>query len=223
MKHFRILFPLFLLVILASCEQNPDTSQNNSGGGNTVTWTTPTIGTKYIYQIAGPLKPVTDSITILNTGQHVGGKTDVIEYNDDGGTAFDNIEPNGDISYGSYTTDGLGDTTYTWTTFPTASHQPISDPVVDTIESGIHIFRSNVRTFVGADSTITAAGTFATLHVRATSISIISGPDSLSSCDASDTDVFDTWFAPSIGLHVKVTDNGTADGQVSPQSETDLI
>jgi hypothetical protein len=229
MKHNQILFSLFLLVILASCSQNSSTSLNNSGGngggGSTVTWKNPTVGTNFIFETKESFGNVFDTTSIASTGQHLGGKTDVIYYVDHSGgagTAFYNIETNGDISYGSYNLNSNGDTIYTWETFPTASLLPISDPVEDTIEAGIHIFRSNVRTFVGADSTITSAGTFATLHVRATSISIINGPDSLS-CNASDTDVFDTWFAPSIGLQVKVIDSGTNDGQASTPTEVDLI
>jgi hypothetical protein len=160
------------------------------------------------------------------TGQHLGGKTNVIDYDENNsgsvGTSFYNIESNGDISDGNYITDGLGDTTYVWTTFPTGSQQPISDPVTDTIESGIHIFRSNVRTFVGAETLTTIAGPFSTLHVRQTSIDIISGPDSLD-CNASDTSILDRWYAPAIGLYVKVNSSGTDDGVTSEPSEVDLI
>ncbi len=138
------------------------------------------------------------------------------------GTSFYNIENNGDISDGDSTTTSLGADTTTWTTYPTASHQPISDPVTDTIESGIHIFRSNVRTYVGAETLTTTAGPFSTLHVRQTSIDIISGPDSLD-CNASDTSILDRWYAPAIALYVKVTNNGTDDGVTSEPSEVDLI
>jgi len=227
MKYFFISLSILFVFICSSCSQNSGTSLNNNGGsGSTVTWKNPTAGTNFIYEAKESFANVMDTETIATAGLHLGGKTDVIDYVDHSGTAgtaFYNIETNGDISSGSYTTDGVGDTTYTWKTFPTASHQPISDPGEDTTEAGIHIFRSDVRTFVGADSTTTLAGTFATLHVRETSINIINGPDSLSSCDASDTNVTDTWFAPSIGLYVKVTSNGTSDGQISPQTEVDLI
>ena len=220
MKKLSILIGL---LFITSCSQNSDTSSN---GVSTVSWTIPTIGTAFIYQLQqqDPVAPF-DTVMILQTGQHLGGKTGVIGCLDKAGTAgtfFYNIEPNGDISDGDPTTTSLGVDTITWTTFPTASHQPISDPVTDTIESGIHIFRSNVRTFVGAETLTTTAGQFSTLHVRETSISIISGPDSLD-CNASDTSILDRWYAPAIALYVKVVSSGTNDGVTSEPSEVDLI
>ena len=175
MKHLP--FPSLLLAFfLVSCSQSSNTSVNN-GGGSAVTWTIPTAGTEYVFQSTAVGLPniPPDTAVIVTTGQHLGGKTNVITYADHAGTigtSFYNIENNGDISDGNYITDGLGDTTYVWTTFPTGSQQPISDPVTDTTEVGIHIFRSNVRTFVGAETLTTIAGPFSTLHVRQTSINV---------------------------------------------------
>jgi hypothetical protein len=220
MKHKQIFVTLFIALLLPSCRQVADNPLN----GSAVTWAIPTIGTSYVYQITEQDPAARfDTITILQTGQHLGGKTGVVGCLDNAGTIgtfFYNIEPNGDISYGDSTL--TSPSTYTWTTFPTASQQPISDPVEDTTESGIHIFRSNVRTFVGAENITTTAGQFSTLHVRQTSISIITGPDSLD-CNASDTALTDTWFAPTVGLYVKVVNSGTEDGQASRQSEVDLV
>ena len=170
-------------------------------------------------------RQVFDSVFILTTGQHLGGKTNVITYADHAGTigtVIYNIEDNGDISDGDPTTTASGADTIAWTTFPTASHQPISDPVIDTIESSIHIFQSDVRSFVGAETLTTAAGEFATLHVRETSIRIVTGPDSLD-CNSSDTSIYDKWYAPTIALYVKVINTGTDDGVASEPSEVDLI
>jgi hypothetical protein len=223
MNRLKILASLLPFVLLTSCHQGSDTSPNN-GGGSTVTWTIPSVRAKYVFQSSTPglTKTVLDTSIIVTTGQHLGGKTNVITYEDLAGTigtAFYNIEDNGDISDGDA---ALGDTTFTWTTFPTASHQPISDPVTDTTEGGIHIFRSNVCTYVGGETLTTLAGSFSTLHVRETSISIVTGPDSLD-CNARDTSILDRWYAPTIGLYVKVTNNGTNDGQPFDQSEVDLV
>ncbi len=168
---------------------------------------------------------VFDTVTILQTGQHLGGKVGVIGCLDRAGTAgtfFYNIETNGDLSYGDSTPNASNGFTYTWTTFPTGSQKTIAAPVVDTVEAGIPIFRSDVRTFVGTENITTPAGPFSTLHVRETSINVI-GNGSTSGCNASDTAITDTWFAPSIGIYVKIMHNGTNDGQVAPQLEVDLI
>jgi hypothetical protein len=225
MKNLWI--PCFLLAsVLASCSQSSDTSQNN-GGGNSVNWIIPAVGTEYVFQSTtqGLPKSIFDTLSILQTGQHIGDKTGVIGCLDktgSAGTFFYNIENNGDLSYGDSTPNDAGGFTYEWTTFPTGSQKPIANPLVDTVEAGIPIFRSDVRTFVGAENLITAAGPLATLHVRETSINII-GNDSTLGCNASDTAVVDTWFAPSIGIYVKVVNTGTTDGVLDPQSEVDLI
>ncbi len=221
MKHIQIFSALLLALFFASCSNSSDTTQN--GGGSTVTWTIPTIGTEYVYQSQGVNGlPFFDTISIVQTGQHLGGKTNVITYADEEGTVIYNIEANGDISDGDPTTTAHGVDTITWTTFPTATHQPISDPVMDTTEGLIHIFQSDVRTYVGAETLTTTAGQFATLHVRETTIRIVTAPDSLD-CNSSDTSVFDKWYAPTISLYVKVINSGTDDGVTSEPSDVDLI
>lgn len=225
MKRINLLAFTLFLVLLSSCSQSSDTAIN--GGGPAVAWTIPSVGTAYVFQSNTPIstKPGFDTVTILQTGQHLGGKTGVIGCEDQDGSAgtfFYNIEQNGDLSYGDSSIDTTGAYTYTWKTFPTGSHQPIADPAVDTIESVFHIIRSDVRSFVGAETLATAAGSLSTLHVRETAINIVSAPDSLD-CNENDTGITDTWFAPSLGIYVKVADNGTDDGVVGPQSEVDLI
>jgi hypothetical protein len=217
---------LLFALVLGSCSQSSNTSLN----GNTqsaVPWVIPNSGTAFVYELTGinPKVHPVDTIFILTTGQHLGGKTGVIGCEDKAGTAgtfFYNIEENGDISDGDSTTNSHGVTTFTWTTFPTGSLKPIADPVIDTVESGIHIFRSNLRTFVDTEQLTTLAGTFSTLHVREVSISINHSNDSLN-FNASDTTVMDKWYAPSIGLYAKVVSSGTSNGQPFDQSETDLI
>ena len=132
MKNYAIVASLFLVVALASCSQNSGTSLNN-GGGSMVRWTTQNIGTSYVFEEIQPnsKKPVIDTITILETGQNLGGKTGVVGAEDIAGTIgafFYNIEQNGDISFGdsSFSTPS----SYTWKTYPTASQQPISDSVI---------------------------------------------------------------------------------------------
>jgi hypothetical protein len=226
LKQLRIFTLLLLVVLVGACSQSSDTTLNG-GTQSTVPWVIPNVGTAYVFQLDGAnpnIHPV-DTIFILSTGQHIGGKTNVIDYADHAGTigtSFFNIEANGDISDGYYTTNALGDTTYVWTTFPTGSLKPIADPVTDTIEQGIHIFRSNVRTFIGAENLVTLVGPFSTLHVRETSITIDSSNDTLN-FNVNDTSVMDRWYAPSIALYVKVITSGISHGQPSDQSETDFI
>ncbi len=225
MKH-PLLPGLLLAVALVSCNQSTNTVLNG-GTESTVPWVTPNVGTAFVFELTGvnPNFHPTDTILIVKTGQHIGGKTNVIDYEDHAGTigtSFYNIENNGDISEGYTTIKVLGDTTYIWTTFPTASLKPIADPVTDTTESGIHIFRSDVRTFVSAENLITPVGTFSTLHVRETYINIDSTNDTLN-FNSNDTSITDKWYAPSIGLYVKVTSSETTNGHPSDLSETDLI
>jgi hypothetical protein len=221
MKYLNILSALLTLVLVSSCNQGASTSVNGDTGAGV--WMVPAVGTRYVYESQGINSPVFDTVTILATDQHLGGKTGVIgcaDHSGGVGTFFYNIEQNGDISYGD--SSHSSPSVYTWTTFPTASQKPIGDPVTDTTEGSIHIFKSDVRSFVGTETLTTLAGSFSALHVRETSISIITGPDSLN-CNASDTAITDTWFAPSTGLYVKVVDSGTEDGQAFNQSEVDLI
>ena len=83
MKHIRIFSTFCIAVFFASCTQNSVTSVND-GSGNSVFWIIPEIGTEEIYQAVVPDSVVTVSNTliILATKQHVGGKTNVIRYSE---------------------------------------------------------------------------------------------------------------------------------------------
>jgi hypothetical protein len=199
----------------------------NDSSGNSVFWTIPEIGTEEIYQAVVPDSVVTvyNTLIILATKEHIGEKTNVISYSEGPSaqdSGFYNIEPNGDISIGDSMLNSSGEYSFRWTTFPTGSRQPISDPVIDTTEHGADVFQSDVRTFVDTETITTLAGVFSTLHVREITINIISEPDSDITYE-NYSDITDTWFAPSIGWKVREIDNVTINGKPQSQSETDLI
>jgi hypothetical protein len=227
MKHIKILSALPLVILVASCDHSSSTALNG-GSHSAGLWIVPGAGTEYVYQSStqGSTLTALSTIDIIETRQHVGGKTNVISYGDitNGlvATGFYNFEQNGDISFGDSTTSSSGAGNFTWRTFPTASIAPISDPAVDTTESGVHILSTDVRTFIAEESTTTPGGSFATLHVRETITNIETSSDSID-FNASDTTVRDTWFAPSIGTYIKSITNATNEGQAQPQTEVELI
>jgi hypothetical protein len=222
MRYNRIIFALCIAVVFTSCSQNSVTTINNSA----VTWVFPSVGTLFVYQITNQdsISPAFDTITILNTGLQIKGKTNVTGYVENNGTvdtALYNIELDGDISYGN--SAQYFHPNFIWQTFPTASHKPISDPLVNIWEGETRTVISDIRTFVGADNITTLGGVFSTLHVKEIVAIFDSTIDPSGDYSEKDTVVTDTWFAPEIALYVKVIDNETFGGQPQPQTETDLI
>jgi hypothetical protein len=230
MKLIRIFASLFLIVILASCNQGGSVTSLNDGGGSFGMWTIPGIGTKYIFQStqSDSTSQEFDTLTILKTGQHLGGKTNVVSYSagpaGEGDTEFYNIEQNGDFSESSDATndsDGVIVQRFNWDTLPTGSRKTTQlETPVDTIEGQLndqeHVVESDVVVFVGTENLSTPAGDFSTLHLRETFISIdssLNGNGGFSS-----NEVTDYWFATSTGFFVKVIDSGTDNGNPDQQS-----
>jgi hypothetical protein len=231
MKQIKILAALFLIVILASCNQGGSTSIND-GGGSFGMWTIPGVGTKYILEYTQSDTSATefDTITVIKTGQHRGGKTNVVSFfssdNGNNDTSFYNIEQNGDFSEGSDESDdsdGIILQRFNWSTFPTGSRKTSQlETPLDTTENGEHEVESDVVRFIATANLSTPAGDFSTLHLRETRIdsdsSLSSGNDASSS-----NEVTDYWFATSTGFFVKVIDNETENGNPEPQSGTILF
>jgi hypothetical protein len=229
MKHIKILSAHLLIIILTSCNQGGVTSIND-GGGSVGMWIIPGVGTKFVSQVtqAASTTPEFDTFSITKTGQHLGGKTNVVTFavDDFGDTEFYNIESNGDISLaGSETSDSDGITIriFNWQTYPTGSRKNIlAEPTLDTTENDEHVVQSDIRAFIGVENLSTPAGEFSTLHIRETEI------DSESSLTGtgeffSSNDVTDLWFAPSVGFFVKIMGDQSENGQPEQQSEQELF
>src|ERR1017187_3179531 len=105
MKVTGILFALLLAALLPSYSQASQTSITGGveGVGN---WLIPRVGTQYIYQFRPNDSTVLgyDTFTVITTGQHISGKTNVVvstvSFKGRVDTDVYNIESNGDFSLG---------------------------------------------------------------------------------------------------------------------------
>ena len=221
MKHSAI-FPSLLLaaVIIASCHPSTETMLNNGP----VTWATPGVGAKYIYGLDISYistTPYIDTETVIATGLQIGGQSNVIRilFNIGYGvteTRFLMFEPNGDITLGdsgSAVPDSI-----TWETYPTASHQSISDPT-DSVNGGFGWdLVTDVRSFVDSETVITVADTFSTIHIREVNRTITTSFP----IDTSFQN-YDYWFAPSIGNYIKIAYSQTSGLDTISYSSKSLI
>jgi hypothetical protein len=225
MKHIRIFSAVLFVVLLASCKQ---ASNSDPTVGM---WTISGAGTVLMYQSTQQGSNVLgyDTMTILNTGQSIGGKTNVFYLGSMGrpGYLFYDIEANGDISMADTTVPGLPGSlpTLPWLTFPSGSHVPIFDPSLDTLEGAYRYTDTSVRTFIGIENITVPAGSFSTIHVRETDRNFVTRTDSLNPSIDSTIENMDFWFAPSLGFYVKQTYNllNTDGYDRITQSEVDLI
>ncbi len=231
MKHLKLLFAFFTLILLASCNQGTSTSEN--GGGSAGGWNLPGVGTTYIYQLT-PVEssePEFDTITVFATGQHLGGKNNVITYSTgstgNGDTECYAIESNGNFSVSDDETndsDGFIVQDFDWETYPTGTKQATAlAPPVNTVEDSELEVSSDTVTFIGTENTSTPAGEFSTLHLRETSISIDSSLNGNGGFSSNTSTITDYWFAPSAGFFVKVIINDTENGLADPQAELNLF
>src|SRR5579871_288940 len=98
MKIFPTFFAILLCTFLISCNQGTTTTLND-GSGTLGEWTVPGIGTTYVF---ADTTGFIDSIRIVKNGQHIGGKSNVVEMvTDVFDTTFYTIELNGDVSLGT--------------------------------------------------------------------------------------------------------------------------
>jgi hypothetical protein len=226
MKH-SLLPGLLLAVFLVSCHQSTETTLNGGGEG-AGPWIIPGVGTEFIFTDTAPgdsAPPVIDTLeyTIASTGQQVGGKSNVVGYlasrsGQSPTSLFYAIESNGNFSSG----DSISPDSIAWIDYPTGTQKTILDTPTTTISSGEQTTTTDVRSFIGAENLTTTAGNFYTLHVRETETTLTI--DTEVSFHDSEVFVDDYWFAPSIGLFVKITatqnDNGGPSGF---NDEFDLI
>lgn len=217
MKFIQILSMLLIATLFASCNQGSVNDNIESAR----MWTVPDMGTVYIYQttLTGSTSPEIDTFIILKTGQHLNGKTNVVVYVDNvvghHDTDFFNYETNGDFSFGN--------TISPWTTYPTGSRQTINlVPPVDTLEIGEHIVQSIIRKFIGVENITTPVGELSTLHLRDTAVDIATALDS-GGFSFNSSHQYDIWFAPSIGLYVKIMNNNLQNGQQEDAYVQELI
>jgi hypothetical protein len=222
MKCYRSLAWVLLLVPIAACNQGTDTTLNN-GGGTSGMWTIPGVGTMYIYQFPGQGAGF-DTLKIVSSGEEIGGKPNVARYRVLGSdTEFHYIsyQPNGDISLGDSTNNGFIE----WETFPTGSHNPITNGTpLDTFEFGSRVVESDVNSYLRNENLIVAGADFATIHIKNVHKDFEIEIDSTGLTQGY-IDTTDYWFAPSIGLYVKVKDLQTPADTTQPQQkiEFDLV
>ena len=227
MKHIKILSALLLSILVASCNQGSSTTDN---GGSSGSWMVPGVGTEFVYTTNFPDSvgnPIIDTLeyTVTSTGQQVAGKSNAIRVSlfaagllQQGQSAAYVIESNDDISLD----DSIAPNNITWKTYPTGSHQTITDPPIDSFSFGEQTITTDVRSFIGSGNISTAAGNFSTVQVQEimTTINI----DTSASFSDTSVQTDEYWFAPSIGFLVKQTETETDDGQPSGfNQEFDLI
>ncbi len=205
---------LFLFVALvalaAGCTENSVTD-NSGSTSKTVTWSTPTVGTVFIYQyintLPNSIDTKYDTITVIPNGPNLLGKSNVFETADRYDTTLNHPEANGDIS----TADLLSPDPQ-WSLFPTGGGAANSEPVVDSMRSdGAHIRVTATRSFVGQETMSVLTKSYATLHTIEIDSNIsMRASDSLYDIRVTTTDI---WFIPQIGsygkMHITMSDRST--------------
>jgi hypothetical protein len=236
MMTLRIYLKLLVALLVGLCSYCSETSLNGrvENGGN---WNIPKVGTQYIYQFKPNDSAITafDTFTVIKTGKHICGKTNVVvstvSFRGRVDTDVYNIEPNGDFSLGiasEHAVDSKGhilpEIIYIWKTFPICSKKMVValSPRDSFYSSGDHLISSNQCTFVGVETITSPAGKFSTLHAREIDMDNENfATDSLHSyIDSAFTDI---WFAPTIGLYVKWVQHAVMNRRMISEANINLV
>ncbi len=236
MKYLRIFSALLIAVLVGLCSQSSETLLN--GRVETVgNWNIPKVGTQYVYQFRpnDSAVPIFDTFTIIKTGQHICGKTNVVvcavAYRGRVDTAVYNIESNGDFSLGiasEHAVDSRGhilpQIIYIWKTFPICSRKTVvALPPRDSSDAaGDHFISSDQCTFVGAETLTLPAGEFSTLHARETEMDVETYVVD-SQYTYTDTAFTDIWFVPTIGHYVKWVQHAVMNRRMTSEANIDLV
>ncbi len=238
MKPVKLFFALLVAVPVGLYRQISETSHNGHVE-KADNWIIPNVGTKYVYEFRpnDTAAPALDTFTIIKTGQHVCGKTNVVistvSFRGRVDTAVYNIESNGDFSLGiasEHAVDSMGhilpEIIYIRKTFPIYSRKTvvalpprdshpmqqatISQHPMNALLSAPEMLKTASRNIFDASRKRNRHGLWKT-----------SLTDSLRSyTDSSFTDI---WFAPMIGLYVKWGQHAVMNRRIIPQANINLV